>query len=75
MSVARGRMFSIQCRSHPSRCSCGISSLHLANAGKKGYHFQRQNLADKRYVSSRGDALDGYYGAGRTFGAILRVQF
>jgi iron complex outermembrane recepter protein len=37
--------------------------------------FNVKNLFDKRYVSSCDDALDCYYGPGRTFDATLRWRF
>jgi iron complex outermembrane recepter protein len=37
--------------------------------------FNIKNLFDKRYVSSCDDALDCYYGPGRTFDLVLRGRF
>jgi iron complex outermembrane recepter protein len=37
--------------------------------------FNVNNLFDKRYVSGCDDALDCYYGPGRTFDATLRWRF
>jgi hypothetical protein len=75
MSLARRWMFSVECLSVPHAAGAVLARLHLANAGKMGYRFQRQNLVDRCCVSSCDDAVDGSYGAGRTFGATLRVQF